>query len=85
MDDILESAKPPKPPKPPKPHGADRRTGFVLHTVAVAAVASAAFTGITAWETHQSRIATKTVYCSSLSFSPEPDSLQQKLSDQLGC
>ena len=83
FDDVVESAKPPK---PPKPHDAvERRTSFLLHAVAIATVATAAFTGITAWETHQDRVATKTIYCSSLSFNPEPDPQQQKLSDQLGC
>lgn len=81
-DDIVESAKPPK---PPKPHDAERRTSFLLHAVAVAAVATAAFTGITAWETHQDRITTKTIYCSSFAYNPEPDSQQEQLSDQLGC
>lgn len=80
--DIVESAKPPK---PPKPHEAERRTNVLLHTVAVAAVATAVFTGITAWETHQARVTTKTIYCSSLSFNPEPDAQQKQLLDQLGC
>ena len=53
--------------------------------MAVAAVATAAFTGITAWETHQDRVTTKTVYCSNLSFVPEPNPQMQQLSDQLGC
>ena len=80
--DIVESAKPPK---PPKPHDAERRTNLLLHTVAVAAVATAAFTGITAWETHQDRVTTKTIYCSNMSFVPEPDTRLQQLLDELGC
>jgi hypothetical protein len=81
-DDIMESAKPPR---PPKPHGAERRASFLLHAIAIAAVAIAVFTGITAWETHEHRRITKTVYCSTLSFNPEPDSQEVTLSDQLGC
>lgn len=84
FDDIVESAKPPKPLKPPRSHDAERRTSFLLHAVAVAAVATAAFTGITAWETHQDRVNTKTIYCSFTS-NPEPDPQQKQLTDQLGC
>ena len=84
-EDILESAKPPRPPKPSRPQDAARRTSFLLHTVALAAVACAAFTGITAWEAHQERVVTKSFYCTSLSYNPEPDTQAQRLSDQLGC
>lgn len=87
-DDILESSKPPKPPKPPRPprpHDTERRTSVLLHVAAVAAVATAVFTGITAWETHEDRVTTKTIYCSSFGYNPEPDPQQKQLSDQLGC
>lgn len=83
-DDILESAKPPKPPKPPRAHDVQRRTSLLLHVIAVAAVATAAFAGITAWETHQDRVFTKTLYCGFTS-SPEPDPDQGELADRLGC
>jgi len=82
-DDMIESAKPPK---PPKSHDHERRRSFLLQAVAVAAVATAAFTGITAWETHQERVNTKSFYCS---FVPDPgtgtDPEQQELSEQLDC
>ena len=84
-EDIMESARPPKPPRQPRPQDDARRTRLLLHAVAVAAVATAVFTGITAWETHQDRVTTKTVYCSSLSFNPEPDEQQKQLLDDVGC
>ena len=57
-DDTIESAKPPE---PPKSHDPERRNWFLLH--AVAAVATAALTGFTAWETHQDRVKSKAFYC----------------------
>jgi hypothetical protein len=83
--DIMESAKAPKPPGPTDPYDAERRTSFLLHTIAVASVAAAFFTGITAWETHEEHRITKTVYCTSFSYNSEPDPQQEKLFDQLGC
>ena len=83
-DDILESAKPPKPPKPSRALDAERRTSLLLHVIAVAAVATAAFAGITAWETHQDRVFTKTIYCG-FSSGPEPDAQQDELAEKLGC
>ena len=59
-DDTIESAKPPK---PPKSHDPERRKRFLLHAVAVVAVATAAFTGLTAWEIHQDRVNSKAFYC----------------------
>ncbi len=84
-DDIMESAKPPKPPRPTDPHDAERRRSFLLHTVAVAAVVTAVFIGIIAWETHQERVMTKNLYCSNFFSGPEPDPQQEKLYEQLGC
>jgi hypothetical protein len=83
-DDIIESAKPPKPPKPPEAHGPGSRPSFLRQAVAVAAVATAVFTGITAWETHQERVNTKSFYCS---FAPDPATTPQEkeLVEQLGC
>lgn len=77
FDDIIES------PKPPKSHD-PRRTSFLRQVVAVAAVATAAFTGITAWETHQERVNTKSFYCS---FAPDPANNPEdsELLDQLDC
>ena len=79
--DIIESAKPPK---PPRSHDPGRGTTFLRQAVAVAAVATAAFTGITAWETYQERVNNEAFYCS---FAPNPETNpeQQKLSDQLDC
>jgi hypothetical protein len=84
-DDILESAKPPKAPKAYDP---ERRTTRLRHAVAVAAVATAAFTGITAWETHQERVNTKDFYCTFAvdpGPDPGPDSAAKRLSEQLDC
>ena len=80
-DDIIESAKPPKPPKSQDP---GRRTSFLLQVVAVAAAATAAFTGITAWETYQDRVNTKAFYCT-FAADPEPNPDQNQLSEQLDC
>ena len=84
MDDIVESAKPPKPPKPHNPHDAERRTSLLLHTIAVAAVAAAVFTGITAWESHQDRVFNKTIYCA-FNADSDLDPQTTQLADQLGC
>ena len=84
-DDIIESAKPPK---GPKAHDPGRRTSFLRQAVAVAAVATAAFTGITAWETHQERVNTKAFYCTFAADpgpNPAPDSTAKELSEQLDC
>ena len=82
--EFIESPKPPRAGKPARPHDAERRTSVLLHAVAVAAVATAVFTGITAWETHQERVNTKTVYCN-FTADVELDPGAQELSDQLGC
>ena len=78
-DDVIESAKPPK---PPKSQGPGSRTSFLLQVVAVAAAATAAFTGITAWQTYQDRVTTKAFYCA-FAADPEPNPDQQELSEQL--
>jgi hypothetical protein len=49
-DDIVESTKPPM---LPGSHDAGRRTSVLLHPIAVASVAAAVLTGITAWQTHK--------------------------------
>lgn len=84
-DDIIQSRKPPK---PPKAHDLGLRTNVLRQVVAVAAVATAAFTGITAWETHQERANTKTFYCTFAvdpGPNPGPDSAAKALSEQLDC
>ena len=52
--------------------------------VAVAAVAIAAFTGITTWGTHQERVNTKAFYCSFVS-DPATNPEEKELVDQLDC
>ena len=81
LDDTIESAKPPK---PSKSHDLERRKRFLLHVVVVAAVATAAFTAITAWETHQDRHNSKAFYCAFAS-DPGTDPGQKELSAQLDC
>ena len=78
-DDIIES---PKPPKAPKAHDPARTTSVLRQAVAVAAVATAAFTGITAWETHQERVNTKAFYCT-FAADPGPNPAGKELSEQL--
>jgi hypothetical protein len=87
-DDIIESARPPR---PPKGHDPGLGTSVLRQAVAVAAVgavATAAFTGITAWETHQERVNTKLFYCTFAAEpgpNPAPDSRAEELSEQLDC
>ena len=94
--DIMESAKPPKPPRPggsPEPLEGERGSQPLLWTVVACAVAIAAFSGITAWETHQDRVNTEVIYCTLFSGSETDDDgdpvpmsdQQQRLADQLGC
>ena len=94
--DIMESAKPPRPPRPGRssePVEGARSANPLLWTVVVGAVATAVFTGITAWETHQDRVNTEVIYCGLfLDRGPvegsEPMTLtdaQQRVVDQLGC
>jgi|SRR6476661_576412 len=94
--DIMESAKPPKPPRPGRsrePIDGERSANPLLWTVVVCAVAAAAFTGITAWETHQDRVNTEVIYCTLfLGRGSEPGSEprtlsdgEQRMVDQLGC
>ena len=85
MEEIMESGKPPKPPRPYDP---ERRTSYLPHAVAVAvvaSVASAVFTGVTAWETHQDRVFTKNIYCTQFTYDVERDTQQEQFADQLGC
>jgi len=86
--DSIGSAKPPRPPKPPRPQDSERAKRQLLQVIAVAAVAAAVFCGITAWETHQDRSQTKTLYCQSYfadSGDAQYDKQQRKLRDELGC
>ena len=85
VEDTIGSAKPPKPRKPLDPERAKRQ---LLQVIAVAAVAAAVFCGITAWETHQDRSQTKTLYCQSYfadSGDAEYDKQQKRLRDELDC
>ncbi|MBD3924290.1 hypothetical protein IEZ26_06625 [Nocardioides cavernae] len=81
FDDVIESAKPPK---SPRSEDTRRRPSFLLQAVTVAAVATAAFTGITAWETYQDRVNTKAFYCT-FAASPEPNPDQTDLAERLDC
>ena len=80
-EDAVGSARPPS---PPTSHAPERSRRILLQVVAVAAVATAAFTGITAWETHQDRLNSKQFYCTFAS-DPGTDPAQKQLSDELGC
>ncbi|MCF6377677.1 hypothetical protein L2K70_08675 [Nocardioides KLBMP 9356] len=88
--DIIESAKPPKPPRPgarPEPMDRGRGASPLAWIIAACAAAAAVFTGITAWETHQDRLNTETVYCTFMSGA-QPDEMtpsQKRMADQLGC
>ena len=65
IEDSIGSARPPKPRDP------ERTKRVLLWVVAVAAVAAAAFSGITAWETHQHREMDRALYC--LTYAPTDD------------
>ncbi len=87
-DDIIESAKPPKPSKPSKRPDPGQGTSLFRQAVVAAAVATAVFTGITAWETHQERVNTEFFYCTFAvdpGPNPPPNSPAKKLSEQLDC
>ena len=94
--DIMESAKPPRAPRPggsSEPIEGERSASPLLWTVVACAVAIAAFTGITAWETHQDRVNTEVIYCTLFvgmgsEEGTEPRTLtkgEQQLVDHLGC
>lgn len=97
--DIIESTKPPRPPRPSRsgdPSATidrERLTRLLVGAVALSAVATAVFTGITAWETHHDRVNTEVIYCSIFSASgPENGTetatrtdAEQRMFDQLGC
>lgn len=66
--DIIESNRPPKPPKPPRAGwsgepGTPSASRLLPATVALATLACAAFTGVTAWESHRDRTNTQRIYC----------------------
>jgi len=85
IEDTIGSAKPPK---PPKPHDPERTKRLLLQVIAVAAVAAAVLSGVNAWETHQDRMQTKTLYCQSFladSGDETYDKQQRELRDDLGC
>jgi hypothetical protein len=88
VEDSIGSAKPPKAPKPPRQQDPERTKRLLLQVIAVAALATAAFSGINAWESHQDRMQTKTLYCQSFlgdSGDADYDKQQKKLRDDLGC
>ena len=87
VEDSIGSAKPPKAPKPRDP---ERTKRLLLQVVAVAAVATAVFTGITAWATYQHRNLDKALYCEAYAGSSDGDDQsfdkqQKRLRDELGC
>jgi hypothetical protein len=86
LEDTIGSAKPPRQRKPRDP---ERSKRVLLQVIAVAAVASAAFTGVTAWETHQDRVHSHAFYCTFASDGgsgePGKDPGQKLLFKQLGC
>jgi hypothetical protein len=79
-EEAIGSAKPPK----PKVRDPERWKLFVLETIAVGTVAAAVFTGITAWETHQDRLNSKTFYCAFASDTGG-DPTQERLANELDC
>ena len=97
--DVIESAKPPRPPRPgrsgrsPEESDGDRSVTPMQWTIAACAVAAAVFTGITAWETHQDRVNTETIYCGFYASGQTDENgderqltdYEQRLVDQLGC
>jgi hypothetical protein len=82
-------------PVPPKPRDPERTKRLLLQVIAVAAVATAVFSGVTAWETRQERIVTKEFYCANSVLDYETGELakdyddlekaQQLVVDALGC
>jgi hypothetical protein len=86
MDPVEESIGSPK---PPKSHDPERSTRFLRQVIALAAVAVAVFSGITAWETHQDRVHSKAFYCTFATdgdtSGPGDDPGQKRLYEQLGC
>ncbi|GAA4721408.1 hypothetical protein [Nocardioides conyzicola] len=90
VEDSIGSAKPPRPPKAARPQDPERSKRLLLQVIAVAAVATAVFSGVGAWETHQDRGQTKTIYCAfyddtESSGDDSYDKQQKKLRDDLGC
>ena len=83
VEDSIGSAK------PPRPHDPGRPQRLLLQVIAVAAVASAVFTGVTAWETHLERVHSKAFYCTFASDGNSggagQDQLQKQLFDDLDC
>ena len=71
----------------------ERTTRLLRGCIAVAAVAAAGFTGITAWETHQDRVNNEMVYCAfyigNFTANANENGLEtdayERLSAQLGC
>ncbi|CAM3487169.1 hypothetical protein [Nocardioides zeicaulis] len=63
--DIIESSRPPKPPRAGQSGepGTPPTARVLPLTVALATLACAAFTGITAWEVHQDRVNNQRIYC----------------------
>lgn len=87
VEDSIGSAKPPKARKPRDP---DQTKRLLLQVIAVATVATAVASGINAWESHQERSMTKTLYCEAYagevaSGDDEFDRQQKRLRDALGC
>ena len=89
-EDSIGSAKPPGPPKPVKPHDPERAKRQLLQVIAAAAVVTAVFSGITAWETHEHRTTDKALYCTAYAGDvadggDEYNEQQKQLRDALSC
>ncbi|WP_028645721.1 hypothetical protein [Nocardioides sp. URHA0020] len=90
VEDSIGSAKPPRPPRPAGPRDPGRHQRLLLWVIAAAAVAAAAFTGVTAWETHQHREMDQALYCQAYADSNETEDQdyvrqQDRLREALGC
>ena len=84
MDSAEDAIGTAKPPKPARVHDPERSKRLLLQVIAVAAVAAAVLSGISAWETHQDRLNSRTFYCTFAS-DPGNDPAQKQLAAELDC